>query len=155
ATLQPLLEREDLQGLVSTLRANWTCDQVRELLRGNHADAKKVALLALAWVGKRETLQHIVPQLRDADPIVNGMAEHAMWSVWFRLGNAAANHELARGTQALNAKCFDSALSHCNRAVEFDPEFAEAYNQRAIVHYLCERYPESVADCQATVKRMP
>jgi tetratricopeptide (TPR) repeat protein len=154
-TLQPLLEREDLQGLVSTLKANWTCEQVRQLLRGNHADAKKVALLALAWVGKRETLEHIAPQLRDPDPVVNGMAEHAMWSVWFRLGSNEANHELARGTQDLNAKNFDDAVEHFSKSIELDPSFAEAYNQRAIVHYLCERYAESAADCHAAVKRMP
>ncbi len=46
-------------------------------------------------------------------------------------------------------------MVHLTRAIELDSSFAEAYNQRAIVHYLCERYEQSAVDCQAAVKRMP
>jgi tetratricopeptide (TPR) repeat protein len=41
-----------------------------------------------------------------------------------------ANHQLARGAQALERKDYQHALKHFNRALEIDPEFAEAYNQR-------------------------
>ena len=36
-----------------------------------------------------------------------------------------------------------------------DPDFAEAYNQRAIAKYLQERYEESIRDCRRAVERMP
>ena len=45
-------------------------------------------------------------------------------------------------TRALNRRDFDHALKHFNRAIELDPAFAEAYNQRAIVGYLQERFEE-------------
>ncbi len=41
-----------------------------------------------------------------------------------------------------------------DRAIELDASFAEAYNQRAIVHYLCERYEHSAVDCQAAISRI-
>ncbi len=86
--------------------------------------------------------------LRDPDPIVNEMAEHALWSIWFRCGKThEANHELCLGTKALNHRDFDLAISHLTRAIELDPTFAEAYNQRAIAHYLQERYDDSITDC--------
>jgi len=153
--LQPLLEKEDLAGLIKTLRSNWTCDQVRALLRGPHVDARKVALLSLAWVGGAECIPQLAEQLKDADPVVNGVAEHALWSVWFRCGTPEANHELARGTQDVNRRAYEEASEHFTKAASIDPNFSEAYNQRAIVHYLCERYRESISDCQRCVKLMP
>jgi tetratricopeptide (TPR) repeat protein len=63
--------------------------------------------------------------------------------------------ELCRGSKALNRRDFDRAMEHFSRAIELDPTFAEAYNQRAIVHYLREAYEDSIADCLRTIERMP
>jgi tetratricopeptide (TPR) repeat protein len=153
--VQPLLERQDLPGLMSLLKTRWTGDQLRELLKGNHLDAKKVALLALSYVGTGCCAKELAQQLKDPDPIVNEMAEHALWSIWFRLGTPPANHELGRGAQALGRREFDHAIEHFTRAIEMCPDFAEAYNQRAIAQYLQEHWEESVADCERTVERMP
>src|SRR5205814_6563521 len=49
--VQPLLERQDLNGLLSLLHSRWNCDQLRTLLHSDHLDAKKVALLAVGLVG--------------------------------------------------------------------------------------------------------
>ena len=38
---------------------------------------------------------------------------------------------------------------------ELDPKFAEAYNQRAIVHYLREEFRASIDDCHRAVELMP
>jgi tetratricopeptide (TPR) repeat protein len=83
------------------------------------------------------------------------MAEHALWSIWFRCGTESANHELCRGTKAMNRRDWSVAISHFTRAIEIDPTFAEAYNQRAIVKYLQERFDESIQDCLRAVELMP
>jgi tetratricopeptide (TPR) repeat protein len=82
------------------------------------------------------------------------MAEHALWSIWFRLGKRCANEEIMKGLRELNRRDFDRAIVHFSRAIELDPTFAEAYNQRAIVHYLREDFAESVKDCRRCVKLM-
>jgi tetratricopeptide (TPR) repeat protein len=87
--------------------------------------------------------------------MVNQMAEHALWSIWFRCGSGPANTELCRGTKALNARNFAVAIAHFDRAIELDEDFAEAYNQRAIAFYLQERYHESIADARRAVEKMP
>ncbi len=154
-TVQPLLERQDLPGLMSLLKTRWTGDQLRGLLTGNHTDAKKVALLALGLVGTGCCLPELARQLQDPDPMVNEMAEHALWSIWFRMGTPPANHELGRGAQALGRREFDQAITHFERAIEACPKFAEAYNQRAIVHYLQEHWARSIEDCRMTIELMP
>jgi tetratricopeptide (TPR) repeat protein len=154
SAVRPLLENQDVQGLVSLLKDRWNCDQIANLLMGGDEDARKVAALCLALVGKRCTIDKIVQQLKDPDPMVNQMAEHALWSIWFRCGTQQSNTELCRGTKALNARDFAVAIEHFDRAIEMDDDFAEAYNQRAIAHYLKEDYAESIADAQRAVDEM-
>src|SRR5215204_1357615 len=55
----------------------------------------------------------------------------------------------------MNLRDFDKAVAHFARAIEADPGFAEAYNQRAIVHYLQEHYDACMEDCKRAVERMP
>ena len=73
---------------------------------------RKVAALAISLVGTTCCLPKLAPLLRDADPLVNQMAEHAMWSIWFRSGSTPeANKELCRGTKAMNGRDFEAALA--------------------------------------------
>ena len=155
ASVTPLLARQDMGSLVHVLKSNWTHQQLTTLFTADNADARKVAAFAFGLVGKKCCVTKLAALLHDPDVMVHQMAEHALWSIWLRSGSCEANHEVARGTRALNRRDFDHAMKHFHRAVELDPEFAEAYNQRAIVHYLQERFEQSVEDCRQTVARMP
>jgi hypothetical protein len=155
ASVQPLLEAKDLEGLLCHLKNNYTPDQITSLLAGDHQDARKVAALALALVGRKCCIPAVAERLKDSDPMVNQMAEHALWSIWFRCATPIANAELAHGAQCLTDRRFECAFKHFNRAIEIAPDFAEAYNQRAIAHYLQEEFPESLADCRRAVELMP
>jgi tetratricopeptide (TPR) repeat protein len=100
-------------------------------------------------------LKPLSDQLKDPDPVVNEMAEHALWSIWFRSGCSQANQQLGRGAQAMDRRDMAHAIQHFTRAIELDPKFAEAYNQRAIAHYLLDQCDQSIADCRRTVELMP
>jgi tetratricopeptide (TPR) repeat protein len=154
--VEPLLAKQDMCGLLCLLKSRWHPEQIRELLRSNHGDARKVALLALSLVGPTCCADELAFHLRDPDPIINQLAEHALWAVWFRAGKTEqANHFVRRGAEALEANNLPRAVELFNQSIREDPDFAEAYNQRAIAYYLMEEYEKSIADCQRTVRRMP
>jgi tetratricopeptide (TPR) repeat protein len=155
AAVKPRLEANDMEGLLCLLKTTWTPDQIVSLLGCDSCDARKVAALALSLVGGKCCTPPLIEQLRDPDRVVNEMAEHALWSIWFRSSTPEANHQLARGSQALERRDFDHAIEHFDRAIEIDPHFAEAYNQRAIAHYLQEQYEPSARDCHRAIERMP
>jgi tetratricopeptide (TPR) repeat protein len=155
ALLQPLLRTQDAQGIIDLVQSRWTPEQVITLFREENPDVRKVAALVVGLVGKKCCLPKLAPLLKDPDTMVNQMAEHSMWSVWFRSGNPQANHELCRGSKALNRRDYEHALEHFTRAIDLDPTFAEAYNQRAIVHYLREDFDACIGDCEKAVERMP
>jgi tetratricopeptide (TPR) repeat protein len=154
--VKPLLEAKDLRGLLCLLKSRWTPAAIIELLKSDQADARKVALLALGLVGEPRCASELAGQLRDPDPMINGMAEHALWSLWFRAGkNDHANRQLSLAPQAMSRRDFAAALACCDAAIQIDPDFAEAYNQRAIVHYLQEQFQKSIDDCWRATERMP
>lgn len=153
--VEPLLEKQDVSGLLIMLRSRWSSDQIKSILSSSHADARKVATLALGLVGARCCIPSLIQQLHDVDPMANEMAEHALWSIWFRCGSEAANSLLTRGAAAMDRREYEQAEALIESAIEADPTFAEAYNQRAIVHYLQERFEPSIADCKEAIQRMP
>lgn len=153
--VKPLLESKDVPGLISMLRYRWSSEQLAEMLECDDPSARKVALLAVSLVGDASMVEMLTRQLKDSDPVVNEMAEHALWSIWFRSGTAQANHELGRGTQAANAREYRHAIEHFDRALSLDPECAEAYHQRALARYMLEELELSVADSLKAVELMP
>jgi len=153
--VQPLLERRDLPGLMHLLREHWSKDQILGLLACPNGDARKVAALALGYVGAPCCIPSLATQLKDPDPMINQMAEHALWSIWFRCGTPEANDLVTRGAEALDERELEKAEALFTEAIEHDPKYAEAYNQRAIARYLQERYSDSLEDCCQTVARIP
>ena len=153
--VRPLLEAKDLQGLVTLVKSRYSSDQLLSLLSGKSPDAAKVAALTLAWIGCRDCIPKLATRLRDKDPMVNQMVEHALWAIWFRLGTPESNKAICRGTQAINRGDYSRAIEQFTRAIDISPDFAEAYNQRAIALFLQENYDRSIEDCHSAAELMP
>src|SRR5205814_3482541 len=66
-----------------------------------------------------------------------------------------ANHQLARGAMAMERKDIAHAITHFDHAVQIDPNFSEAYNQRAIANFMLEHYEDSLHDCRKVVCLTP
>jgi tetratricopeptide (TPR) repeat protein len=153
--MSPLLERRDVHATICTIHRMWTMSQVVELLDTDHLDAKKVAALVLSLIGTDSCLDALARQLKHPDRCLSQMAEHAMWSIWVQVGSEPAKCQFARASMAASNRDLDSAISYFTKAIALDPDFAEAYNQRAMIYYLQERFEESLNDCIAATKLMP
>ena len=155
AAIQPMLEARDIAALAAYLGKSYSNEQLCAILCVTDRDACKVAALCLGLVGDANCIPSLVDRLRDADPVINQMAEHALWSIWFRGGTPRANQELAHGARSLSDREFDDALRRFNRALILCPDFAEAYNQRGIAHYMQDHFEAALLDYQMTVELMP
>jgi tetratricopeptide (TPR) repeat protein len=62
---------------------------------------------------------------------------------------------MSQVTQAMSAGELDIALKLCNQLVDGAPEYAEAWNKRATIHYLMGNNDASVADIRETLAREP
>jgi tetratricopeptide (TPR) repeat protein len=149
------LQRHDTCALAGLIQNRWSCEQMISLLASREADVRKLAALALGVAGDRHCITALAGCLRDGDPMVNQMAEHALWTVWFRCGSKEAQELVQRGTCLLNDKRWSEALGDFTDATRCDPTYAEARNQLAITHYLLEDFHSSIDDGQVVVQLMP
>lgn len=155
ATLQSSLSQGNVEEALRHVHQRWTAPQIIGLLRDTSADVRKVAALALSLVGDKRAIGPLAVALHDSDTMVSQVAEHALWSVWFRSGKPRAVCLVKCGNLHLHHGNYVCALEKFSQALQEDESFAEAYNQRAITHYLSERFDESIADCKAALARVP
>lgn len=81
--------------------------------------------------------------------------QQAIWMAWTRTDDQAAARMMAIGIIAMGQDRLDDALSTFDALVEAAPDFAEAWNKRATVHYLMGNLDASVADIEETLKLEP
>lgn len=123
----------------------------RLLLSGDVAD-RRAAVTALALIGTMKSNPILAEALRDADSVVRSAASDAMWDVWFRAGNRDQNWQLQR---ALLLNDTSEAVAALDQLIQSAADFAEAYNQRAILHYRRGDFARAVADCEVTLRLNP
>lgn len=155
ASLQPCLSEGKLQEAIALVRQHWTPRQLETLLSDKEKEVRKVAAFALAMCGDRQSIGPLSLLLHDSNGCVVEVVEHAMWSIWLRSGSCCAVKKVERGSRHLHHANYVCAIENFSQAILEDPNFAEAYNQRAIAYYLSERFKESIEDCRATLARMP
>jgi tetratricopeptide (TPR) repeat protein len=113
---------------------------------------------AAAWlgeVGRMEDAPALLKVLRDPDPVVRALAEHALWQVWSRSGDPEVDALFQEGVAQMGQRDGPAAIATFSRIIEKRPEFAEGWNKRATVYFLMGEYQKSLADCDEVVKRNP
>ncbi|WP_279480949.1 tetratricopeptide repeat protein [Aureimonas sp. SK2] len=75
--------------------------------------------------------------------------------VWLDSGSATVDLLMERAGQAVARKDAGAALDLVDQAIVLQPDYAEAYNRRATLHYTQNRYALSIADVEETLRREP
>ena len=151
----PLLEKEDPRALAQTVSLRWRPRQLCSLLQHENVDVRKVAAVTLGFVGDRNVAGYLTRSLRDQDACVNQMAEHGLWSIWFRSGNSQAAMPFREGIALLGDEVYRDAIMKFQESIGLDPMFAEAHNQCAIAHFFLSEWTESIREAQQTVRLAP
>jgi tetratricopeptide (TPR) repeat protein len=154
-SLQPSLAQGKVEEALRAVQERWSCPQILPLLKDKSVDVRKVAALALSLAGDKTAVAPLAIALHDADAMVAQVAEHALWSIWFRIGKAQAVQLVKCGNTHMHHGNYECAIEKFTQAIGEDGDFAEAYNQRAIAFYLNERFAEAITDCQQALKRIP
>jgi len=118
--------------------------------------ARRAAVLSLGILGSFDQSNTTLGKaLRDSDVAVRSMAEDALWAVWFRADTPEHNQMLEKVRLAIGREELVQAEVLVTRLIAVAPDFAEAYNQRAIIYFHQGRFGESVQDCQNVLSRNP
>lgn len=79
----------------------------------------------------------------------------ALWELWTTAPDAAAQELLNQGMAARQVFDFLRATDRFDRLVEYCPDYAEGYNQRAFVNFLREDYDAALVDLDLALARSP
>jgi tetratricopeptide (TPR) repeat protein len=153
--VSPSIKRRSPDGLAKAINSRWSPRQLGPLLNHPSIGIRCVACYVLGLVGDHDDLPPLTRALRDAAPEVNGAADQALWSIWFRLGNAAAQPHFKRGLLAMDRDQSTLAVTHFISAQQADPTFAEAYHQCAIAQGMLEQWELSEFNCRKTLEIIP
>jgi tetratricopeptide (TPR) repeat protein len=124
-------------------------------LQNRDAMARTAACAVLAEIGNQDDLPLLQSHLFDDDDGVRGKAEAAIWAIWSRSGDAAADRLLERGVEQMQAGHLKMAVDTFGRVLAMRPEFTEAWNKRATVYFLLGEDDLSLKDCDEVLKRNP
>jgi tetratricopeptide (TPR) repeat protein len=81
--------------------------------------------------------------------------EQRIWALWFFSGSDTADLLMGRVKSAFEAKDFDLALQLLDAVIAFKPDYAEAWNRRATIHFLQKNYGSALADLRQVLAREP
>jgi tetratricopeptide (TPR) repeat protein len=119
------------------------------------AEARRRGARMLGETGTMADVPALVRALRDHDALVRSLSERALWEVWSRSGDGETDRLLALGIEQMTARQGEAAIETFTRTIQRRPDFAEAWNKRATVHFLLGDYEKSLADCDEVMKRNP
>jgi tetratricopeptide (TPR) repeat protein len=105
---------------------------------------------------KRAALDKLLAALQSAaSEEVAGPLEQQIRQLWLNAGTPAVTLLMGRGLRAMKANANQDAIEDFSAAITLDPNFAEAYHQRAIARFSSGDTTGAIADIQATLQREP
>lgn len=135
-----------------SIKNNYTEGTLQRLVTHDDPYARQAAVLALGLVGTLDSNAAVAAALKDSDWLVRQFAEDALWEIWYRGDNAEYCWSLQ---QAMQLGDFAQTMAALDDLIREAPEFAEAYNQRAILYYRRGEFSRSASDCKAALRLNP
>ncbi|WAJ30395.1 tetratricopeptide repeat protein [Antarcticirhabdus aurantiaca] len=74
---------------------------------------------------------------------------------WVHSGSATVDLLMSRAASAMAKNNNAAALDLLDQALVLDPDFAEAWNRRATLHFAMDAYGKSIVDIEQTLQREP
>ncbi|MGL6075383.1 MAG: tetratricopeptide repeat protein [Fimbriiglobus sp.] len=147
-----LLQAGMLEGMRSfrdAVKTRYNEGTLQRLLCSPVTQLRRAAGLALGLLGTMQSNPMLSNALRDEDTLVRKFSTDSLWEIWFRAGSPEENHRLQ---VALQLPDIQQTLNALNELIEDAAHFAEAFNQRGIIHYRRGDFHKSVQDCQSALR---
>lgn len=122
------------------------------LLESDNAEIRRAAVFALSLVGSMRINNALANKLVDHDDHVRKLASNALWSVWFRGGDDVIVQRLQDALSLPNPR---QALRSIDTLIRDTGDYAEAYNQRAVLYYRLGEYHKAITDLEHTLRLNP
>lgn len=100
-------------------------------------------------------IEQLLEDLKQADQSVRDQATQQLWQIWFQQKGAYGLDLLRRSQLSYESGDIKGAEAILSTLVKNQPDFAEAWNRRAVLHYIQGNYVKSLADCRRVTELNP
>jgi tetratricopeptide (TPR) repeat protein len=97
----------------------------------------------------------LLADLKNPEAAVRDRATQELWRIWFYQKGAYGLELLERSQLLMETGQVREAEAVLNEIIADQPDFAEAWNRRAVFYYVQGQYRQALADCQQVVALMP
>ena len=81
--------------------------------------------------------------------------ENRIWALWLASGSDTANLLMTRAKTAIDANDLDLAVQLLDALIKVKPDYIEAWNRRATLHYMRKEFGQSMEDIRQVLKLEP
>jgi tetratricopeptide (TPR) repeat protein len=83
------------------------------------------------------------------------LVESRIWALWLVSGSDTADLLMTRAKTAVDEKDLNLGIELLNAVIELRPDYVEAWNRRATLHFTNKNYGASLADIRQVLAREP
>jgi tetratricopeptide (TPR) repeat protein len=89
------------------------------------------------------------------DPESAKQVENRIWALWLASGSDTANLLMTRAKTAIDSEDLDLAIQLLDALVKIKPDYIEAWNRRATLHYMRKEFGPAMEDIRQVLKLEP
>lgn len=101
------------------------------------------------------SINSLLEDLKNSDENVRQQATEELWRLWFYQKGVYGWELLQRSQALLTAGKVAEAEALLTDLINAQPDFAEAWNRRAVLYFVAGEYQKSLNDCQTVVQLVP
>jgi tetratricopeptide (TPR) repeat protein len=146
------LKDQDIEVFRRNVTARYAEATLCKVTQSREIRARRAAVLALGLNGSFGANASVGRLLKDRDPTVRSLAVNALWAIWSRADSPENNASLEQVQTLIQLGRPAEAIRKATQLIAAAPNFAEAYNQRAIAYYQTGQLNESVSDCRRVLE---
>lgn len=152
---QQYLADEKSAKFIKAVSQSYTIATLERLACFGSRVSRRAAVMALGFLGDYRSNDLLGRAMHDSDRGVRLLAENGIRQVWGRAGSEPQRLKLSSIVRLNIAEQFDEAVEAATDLIARAPQFAEAWNQRAIAFFHLGLYEDSANDCQQTLELNP
>lgn len=146
------LDDEESAGFITAVSRHYSIPTLERLAEFGQYLSRRGAILALGYLGSFRSSPTMAHALRDSDRVVRILAENGIFDLWCRDGNDSQQQQMRIVVRLNDAHQFEEAHALASQLIDEAPQFAEAWNQRAIASFRLGHYEDAANDCQQTLE---
>jgi len=97
----------------------------------------------------------LLEALKSPDEKIRNWATQELWKHWFGQKGVYGLQLLQQSQALVEAGKTEQAEALLTEVIEAQPDFAEAWNRRAVLYYMNSQYQRALTDCEMVVKLSP